>query len=159
MVARALKVEMADTRNPIRISIRNGPGVRQPSGLFSPEKGAKMTSVQILLSRMDAKRVGLALLHHLQAWATVTYRQRLEAGTWQSSGEGSSERPGPPAAESATGEIYGAQARILRYADGTPVGDGATEQEAYQAYVQAVEVVPQSVDVLRQWVVDNPDEP
>lgn len=118
-----------------------------------------MTSLQILLSRLDAKRVGLALLHHLQAWATVTYRQRLEAGTWQSSDQGSSEPLGPPAAAPGTGELYDAQDRTLRYADGTPVGDSAAEQEAYQAYVQAVEVVPQSVDVLRQWVVDNADEP
>lgn len=159
IVARALKVEMADTRNPIRISIRNGPGVRQPSGLISPAGGARMTSIQILLSWLDAKRVGLALLHHLQAWATVTYSQRLEAGTWQSRDEGSSEPLGPLAAEAITGDLYGAQDRSLRYADGTPVGDSAAEQEAFRAYIQALESVPRSVDVLREWIVDKSDEP
>ena len=36
-----------------------------------------MTALQILLSHLDAKRTGLAILHHLQAWATVTYLDRI----------------------------------------------------------------------------------
>jgi hypothetical protein len=154
VIARVLVVELADTRNPIRISIRNGPGVRQPSGLISPEKGAKMVSLQILLSHLDAKRVGLALLQHLQAWATVTYRQRLEADTWKPETGAPSGRPDP----GATSEYDQEQDSPPLYQDGTTTSDNPAEREAFQQYVVAEKTLPPSVDALRQWVANGADE-
>ena len=154
VVARVLAVEMADTRNPIRISIRSGPGVRQPSGLISPEKGAKMASLQILLSRLDAKRVGLALLQHLQAWATVTYRQRLEADTWRPETGAPSDKPAAGAAVEDDREKDGQ----LLYQDGTTASDNPAEREAFQQYAAAEGSPPTSVSALRQWVVEGAAE-
>ena len=138
--SRILVTENADARNPIRITIRNGPGIRQPGGLISPEKGQPQVSLSVLLSRLDARRIGLAILEHLQAWAAQTYRTRIAAGTWQAE-EASGAEHLPPASES-----------TLLYGSGDPVSDNPSEIQAFLGFVDAQGHSPQDVDALRVWV-------
>ena len=178
VTSRILKIETADTRNPIRITVKNGPGARQRSGLISPQKGAKMTALQILLSHLDAKRTGLAILHHLQAWATVTYLNRIESETWRprsvtdltdtpppdfleepgACGERVLEGPGRTT-DPTTGEILALSSAegagngdpVLRYGDGSPVSDNPEEQKAFRAHVATAKAIPANIDALREW--------
>jgi hypothetical protein len=157
VVSRVLRIENTDTKNPIRISIRNGPGIRQPGGLISPAKGQATVSLSVLLSTFDARRIGLALLEHLQAWAVCTYSSRISAGTWQPSGEttpplgpGSDFREGDGEAGPMTGETD------LLYGKGDPVGDNPAEIQAFRAYCRAHDQPPADVDSLRIWVRSNP---
>ena len=149
VTSRILHTENTDTKNPIRITIRNGPGVRQPSGLISPAKGQTQVSLSVLLSRFDARRIGLAMLEHLQAWAVNTYTARVASGTWQPEAKGPD--LGPAGQEKvAAGEPP--EAALRRYASGDPVGDNPTEVRAFDAYARAEECVPADVDALRAWV-------
>ena len=157
VVSRILLTENTDTKNPIRISIRNGPGIRQPGGLISPAKGQATVSLSVLLSTFDARRIGLALLEHLQAWAVRTYGSRISAGTWQPSGEtarplvtGTDFREGEQGAGQTTGEPG------LLYGNGDPVSDNPAEIQAFDAYRRAHDEPPTDVDSLRLWVRSNP---
>ncbi len=138
--SRILVTENAEARNPIRITIRNGPGERQPGGLISPAKGEPQVSLSVLLSRFDARRIGLAIFEHLQAWAGQTYQARIASGTWHSE------------------EIVeAAQAAVppetpLRYGSGEPAGDNPAEIQAFLSYVDAQGQPPQDVEGLRAWV-------
>lgn len=168
-VSRILRTENADARNPIRITIRNGPGVAQKGGLISPAKGEQQAKLSVLLSIFDARRIGLAILHHLQAWAANTYKARIAAGSWRPeaqetpplhSGEPpqlryatqamSAVRPHPPS--EALREIEPEIDQALRYASGDPVSDNPAERQAFCAYVSALGRLPADVDALRAWV-------
>lgn len=138
--SRILVTENAEARNPIRITIRNGPGERQPGGLISPAKGEPQVSLSVLLSRFDARRIGLAILEHLQAWAGQTYQARIASGTWRSEEVvEAGQAAAPPEAP-------------LRYGSGEPVGDNAAEIQAFLSYVDAQGRPPQDVEGLRAWV-------
>jgi hypothetical protein len=143
VLSRILVTENADARNPIRITIRNGPGVRQAGGLISPAKGQPQVSVSVLLSRFDARRMGLAILDHLQAWAAQTYASRIASGTWQAeeTAEGAhSPMPPEPA---------------LRYANGEQVSDNPAEAQAYLGFLGVQGQPPQDVEALRVWVRES----
>jgi hypothetical protein len=153
VTARILMPEMADgTENPIRIDITNGPGIRQSSGLISPHKWDKnreqVTRLQILLSESDAVTLGLAGLEHLQAWATNTYRQRLDEQSYT---------PQPDVdpltgqvVDALTGEINEVEPE-LRYGNDEPVGDNEQERLAFEAYLKSEARVPESLESLRAW--------
>ena len=84
--ARTFKIEIAETRNPIRITIWNGPGEPVGSdGAIKPARGrtSEGQSVTVLLPWTAARAMALALLMHLQAWTTMTYYQRVQNGTYQ----------------------------------------------------------------------------
>lgn len=149
VTSRILHTENTDTKNPIRITIRNGPGLRQPSGLISPAKGQPQVSLSVLLSRFDARRIGLAMLEHLQAWAVNTYTARVAAGTWQPQSE--DEGPVSPFLEETTPDGT-TDARPRRYVNGDPVGDNPAEIQAFDAYVGSENRIPEDVDTLRAWV-------
>lgn len=138
--SRILVTENAEARNPIRITIRNGPGERQPGGLISPAKGEPQVSLSVLLSRFDARRTGLAILEHLHAWAGQTYQARIASGTWRSEEVAEAgQAAAPPEAP-------------LCYGNGEPVGDNAAEIQAFLSYVDAQGGPPQDVEGLRAWV-------
>jgi hypothetical protein len=174
-VSRILRTENSGTRNPIRITISNGPGVQQKGGLISPAKGERQTKLSVLLSAFDARRVGLAILHHLQAWATSTYKARVAAGSWQPAVEEESSRPTHGTPQLRGGEEsalrYAASADpllpptpslgvaresgnepLLRYANGDYVSDNAAELKAFSAYVGSEGRLPADVVALRAWV-------
>lgn len=83
--ARTLTLQdLGDTaRQPIKLTIANGPGQLLDTGAIKPKPGAQQTRISILLARSTARSTGLALLQHLQAWATATYLQRVQQGRWQ----------------------------------------------------------------------------
>jgi hypothetical protein len=154
LTARIFRAEEAEgTQNPIRITVTNGPGTRQPNGLISITRGAAVEKVQVLLSRMDARRIGLALAEHLQAWATHTYAARRAAGTWRPEpAESRSDSPEPdvdepggaaPGVEPAAGETLPAarSADVTRLepgpgseAEGGPGPGGEAEPESSLRY-------------------------
>ncbi len=138
--SRILLTENAEARHPIRITIRNGPGVRQPGGLISPAKGEPQVRLSVLLSRFDARRIGLAILDHIQAWAAQTYATRVEAGTWQPDEPGGPHRR-PPLPDA-----------TLCYASGELVSDNMSEIQAYLRFLDAHGLPPQDLDALRAWV-------
>jgi len=76
-LSRVLKIEDRGerARNPIVIEIANGPGEVVGEGAVKPA-GEPDVRVAILLSRWQARRLALAVLAHLAAWETVTFRQR-----------------------------------------------------------------------------------
>jgi hypothetical protein len=178
ILARLFSIENADTKNPIRITITNGPGMRQESGLISLKKGSDHTRIQILLSRLDAKRIGLALLQYIQAWEIAIHVERREAETYQpepnqiptchlcntrpcvcdklgqpaAAGADAGEGGHVPKTNPATGEISGSDP-ILRYGNDAAVSDNADEIIAYQQYLKAEKALPHSVDSLRTWVL------
>lgn len=141
--SRVLVTENSDARNPVRMTIRNGPGVRQPGGLISPAKGQPQVSLSVLLSRFDARRIGLAILEHLQAWASQTYAARMAAGTWQPAG----------ASDVIPGE--GSTIPSLRYASGEPASDNPSEVQAFLRFVDAQGEPPDDVGALRAWVRES----
>jgi hypothetical protein len=156
VISRSLGTENTDTKNPIRITIRNGPGVRQPSGLISPATGQSAVSLSVLLSTFDARRIGLALLEHLQAWAVSTYSSRIRAGTWQPSDQ----TQASAARDSMSpGEPVGEPGPMLLYGNGDPVSDNPAEIQAYIAFLRTEREPPLDVDALRIWVRLNPHPP
>jgi hypothetical protein len=177
--ARILIPEMADgTDNPIRITITNGPGLKQTNGLITPNQWEKdrsnVTRLQILLSETDAQRVGLAGLEHLQAWATNTYADRLTTGQFQPdpdldpvagavvdalTGE---MRDHPSRTSCPTGSQGSATSRSsagpegsARYANGQPISANEHERLAFTSYVKTNHQVPAHVDALRKWWQDT----
>ena len=149
-----------ETKNPFRVSIANGPGYRLANGLITPnnweKNAAQVTRISMLLSHLDAKRLGLAGLHHLQAWAAATYHDRIHHTTFQPA---DTSAPGPPPDPSApdpnTGELPTGDDPLL-YANHQPVGDDPRERQAYLAYITAEKAIPESVDHLRRWVLNTP---
>jgi hypothetical protein len=88
VVARVITVEEVEANNPVKITIQNGPGIPQQNGLITPswwgDKGAKPEAeLAVLLDRRTARKIALAVLTHLNAWATATYYQRVSENTWQ----------------------------------------------------------------------------
>jgi len=166
LIARLFRIENADTKNPIRITITNGEGIKQPDGLISLKKDANHHRLQILISRPDAKTIGFAILHHIQAWEIITFKQRT-ADTW---------KPGPQPPEIHTcpdchtrpcicdtlnpsEESQAPDDSLLRYANGDPVDeDDPREIQALQIYAQAKHALPQSKAALVQWV-NNTTQP
>lgn len=83
-IARLLRVQEAeDTRNPIRITVVQGPGEVLSSGLITFKRGETPERLSVLLSRYDARSLGLAVLSHISAHATATYFARVREQTWQ----------------------------------------------------------------------------
>ena len=73
---------------PIKITVQNGEGIPQANGLITPawwgDKEAKPeTELAVLLDRRTARKIALAVLAHLSAWAAATYYQRVTENTWQ----------------------------------------------------------------------------
>ncbi len=62
-------------RAPIVLQISHGPGQLLGTGAIKPA-GKADTEIAILLTRWQARRLGHALLAHLQAWEVVTFRRR-----------------------------------------------------------------------------------
>ncbi len=60
-------------------------------------------------------------------------------------------KSGPPPPAASADNIA-----TLRYADGQSVGDNEAEIEAFNAYLEAKGSVVESVDALRQWLLDAP---
>jgi hypothetical protein len=168
-----------DTVYPVRITILNGPGHKQGAGLIVLDKKSEHTKLQLLLSYVDCRRVGLAILDHIRAWETHTYPHRA-ADVWQPDPDATPAPDDPDglqpqAVDPSTGEILAtsqqtAEARrgsanlkpqasdddpILRYADGQPVNDNHTEIETYQRYVAATKQIPPSLDALREWYASS----
>ena len=83
--SRTLRVEdLGDkARQPIKITISNGPGEVLGAGAIKPKKGAKRTEISVLLPRREARKIALAVLAHMNAWAAATYYRRLAEGIWQ----------------------------------------------------------------------------
>lgn len=76
-LSRVLRVEDRgdDQRNPIVIEISEGPGEIIGQGAVKP-KGKPDTRIAIFLDRWNARRLGHAVLAHLQAWEVITFRER-----------------------------------------------------------------------------------
>ena len=70
-VSRVLKVkDKPDARSPIIIELANGPGEVIGQGAIKP-KGKPTAQVAIFLSRWEARKLALAVLEHLQAYAML----------------------------------------------------------------------------------------
>ena len=80
--SRVFRIYEARAQNPIEIEIANGPGEVVGEGAIKPA-GKPGVSLAVLLSRWDARRIALAVLAHLSAWAAATYYQRVTENTWQ----------------------------------------------------------------------------
>lgn len=94
-VGRTLVVQEVEANNPIKFTLANGPSIPMKGGLFKPawwgnEDVDPWAEVGVLLDRRTARKIALAVLEHLQAWASVTYWQRITEGTWQPDGQGES---------------------------------------------------------------------
>ena len=118
---------------------------------------------RILLSRLDALAVGLALTEHLQAWATNTYLTRRATGVFNPDPEAPTLCPtchmspcecNVPEGDAQTGAL---SEHAFRYADGTMASENEAERKAFLAYVTATSKVPPNVATLRQWVLDTPE--
>lgn len=88
IVSRVLTVEEVQANNPIKITVQNGAGVPQDNGLITPawwgNDGVEpQVDIAILLDRRTARKLALAVLDHLTAWAAATYYQRVVDNTWQ----------------------------------------------------------------------------
>ena len=182
-VARIFTAQNTDTNNPIRFSISHGPGLRMANGLIQPhnwEKDrTKVTRLSILISKRDAKLIGITGLHHMQAWATNTYRDRITSTTFtpepQAPEDPESSSPpttdaddaglpglpltrdldhelNPSNADPTTGELPG-DAKPLTYANLKPLSDTEAERKAFLEYVAANHHIPESVEALRTWAV------
>ena len=87
-LARVITVEEVKANNPVKITIQNGEGIPQDNGLITPawwgDKEAKPDmDLAVLLDRRTARKIALAVLAHLSAWAAATYYQRVTENTWQ----------------------------------------------------------------------------
>ena len=80
--SRIFNLSEAKAQNPIKLEIANGPGEMVGEGAIKP-LGKPTVSLAVLLSRSDARRIALAVLEHLSAWAAATYYQRTSDETWQ----------------------------------------------------------------------------
>ena len=143
--------------------------------------GVDDTRLQILLTRLDAKLIVLALMHHSQAWEILTIKDGT-AETFKPSRDWRAEanhiqqvlcpecntRPCicddlPHEIDPDTSNNVGADGvrpqdgddPILRYTNGDQVSDNDHEIQAYRAYVTAEKALPKDVDTLRQWVLDT----
>lgn len=90
--SRILTIERVEARNPIKITVSRGPGERTRQGAVQP-KGKPETSVSILLSEWDARRIALTILRHLAAYEAATYHQRVAEGTRQTEEAPAAEAP------------------------------------------------------------------
>jgi hypothetical protein len=154
--ARILRLEPAtDANAPWRLRISNGPGVVQALGLISPQQGAKMHTVAVLLTAYHAARLGLALSEHLQAWASNAYTDHISQ-VWRpdpalgpESAPASPGSPPTPAPNDAP----------PTYADGTELGTNPAERDAFLDYAATHGgVVPPDRLTLRQWYADQRKE-
>jgi len=106
--ARTMTLELVEgTANPIRLTITNGPG--EPAGTagaIKPKTGSPQAKVVTLLSWEHARAMSLAILMHVQSWATMTYYSRIQEATWQPPDNGT-----PPDVDPETGEILEQQAQ------------------------------------------------
>jgi hypothetical protein len=60
----------------------------------------------------------------------------------------------PPSSAEERGQSSGTlDAHLIRYGDGSSLGDNPHEQEAYDDYLQAEGRAPGNVEDLRQWVL------
>lgn len=88
VISRVLTVEEVQANNPIKITVQNGAGVPQENGLITPawwgDKDAEPdVDIAILLDRRTARKIALAVLDHLTAWAAATYHTRIQHRTWR----------------------------------------------------------------------------
>ena len=76
-LSRVLKLDDRGEGNraPIVLQISHGPGQMVGEGAIKPA-GKADAEIAILLTRWQARRLGHALLAHLQAWEVVTFRHR-----------------------------------------------------------------------------------
>lgn len=81
--SRTLTVAEVEARQPIKITVSNGPGEVIGAGAIKPKKGAEQTRISILLDRRTARKIALAVLGHIAAWEVATYYHRLSQGTWR----------------------------------------------------------------------------
>jgi hypothetical protein len=127
-----------------------------------------MATVEILLSCLGAKCAGLAVLHHLQAWATVTYLDRLESETCQPEPRTWRDYVCPDchAHPFQCGDVQPSPANsetvrhhddlTVRYQNGDAVTDNQAEIQAFTADVKAEKEIPPDRDKLREWVRNTP---
>jgi hypothetical protein len=177
VIARTFKMEAATgTDYPIRVTVGNAPGSRQPSGLITINQGATPVRVQVLISATEARKLGLAIREHLQAWAAATYTARLSAGTYHPTqaepgdvidedllidddnptpdSQGTEPLPAPRPDAPGSGQGAGTQPPevIVTYLDGRPVSDNEAEVAAFALYCDRTGNKPDSVASLRSWV-------
>ncbi|MFQ5595618.1 MAG: hypothetical protein ACE5HA_15840 [Anaerolineae bacterium] len=99
--------------------MQNGAGVPQDNGLITPawwgNDGAEpQVDIAVLLDRRTARKLALAVLDHLTAWAAATYYQRVVDNTWQPTRDAGATPRGPYRAsrggcrgvDPETGEIF-----------------------------------------------------
>lgn len=99
VISRVLTIERVEARNPIKITVSRGPGKVVEKGAIQP-LGKPETSVSVLLSELDARRIAYTLLRHLAAYEAATYHARVAASTWRGEADSapqSEETPDPPA--------------------------------------------------------------
>jgi hypothetical protein len=173
VIARTFKMEAATgTDYPIRVTVGNAPGSRQPSGLITINQGATPVRVQVLISATEARKLGLAIREHLQAWAAATYTARLSAGTYHPT----QAEPGDIIPEQSGADVIDEQVLadddnptpddqgtqpdttetqppevIVTYLDGKPVSDNEAEIAAFATYCHIVGNKPDSLPSLRSW--------
>ena len=102
--SRVFRLYEAKAQNPIKLEIANGPGEVVGEGAIKPA-GKPDASLAVLLSRWDARRIALAVLAHLNAWATATYHERVAGNTWQPPREGPPDHAPQAIVDPETGEI------------------------------------------------------
>lgn len=84
--SRTLKIEVissSDARKPLAFEVMNCEGERLGQGAVKPKSGATQTRVRVLLDWRTARKIGLHILAHMNAWAAATYHNRIAAETWQ----------------------------------------------------------------------------
>lgn len=83
IISRVLTIEKAegpDIRVPgIRFTLAQGPGKTSSTGAVMP--AGELQKLTVLLPATEALKMALTLIEHLQAWATVSYRER-KAACW-----------------------------------------------------------------------------
>jgi hypothetical protein len=169
ITARIFTIENADTKNPIRITVSNAPGERQANGLISYKTGSTPTRISILLSPLDAKRIGLAILDHIRAWEVRTLFDRRDRAVWNPTPTGTEIELCPKCScrpcicdtldntpDPTTGEVDTDD--DLTYADGTIAGltkDPEAELAAFAMFVKSQKRKPKDVEALRVWVMNQ----
>lgn len=80
--ARILKIGVTDARNPVYFEIMNCEGEQMGEGAVKPKAGTEQKRVRVLFDWRTARKIGLEILAHMNAWAASTYADRIRENTW-----------------------------------------------------------------------------
>ena len=74
---------MDSQQHPIKITVANGPGEVIGQGAVKPKASAEKVKISVLLPRRFARKMALAVISPIQAWAAATYYTCIAEKTYQ----------------------------------------------------------------------------